>query len=29
MHDIMLLDSKDKCIIANKDKEEKKRIDWG
>jgi len=25
MHDIRLLNSEDKCIIANKDKEEKKR----
>jgi len=27
MHDIRLLNSKDKCIIANKDEEKKKRID--
>jgi len=27
MHDIMLFNSEDKCIIANKDKEKKKGID--
>jgi len=27
MHDIRLLNSEDKCIIANKDEEKKKRID--
>jgi len=27
MHDIGLLNSDDKCIIANKDEEKKKRID--
>ena len=29
MHDIGLLNSDDKCIIANKDEEKKKRIDQG
>jgi len=27
MHNIKLLNSEDKCIIANKDEEKKKRID--